>query len=380
MSAPELPKYTSWDQVPDSLYTRTQLAALDPPRRLAKGAQPAARVLYMGNKYADLYRLEDTVVKPPPTDAQLRAVRRASAARHICKRCDARTHPSVTADSPPQVDVDPFDGRLCGPCRTVLEAHRQHTSYRQQAQRTMEEIAGRGAVVVHGDTANIRGGTDVRRLVLVEYPPNPGGAVDVDAGQVILDVHLVVPGEQPVPGRHTYEETIGRVHGMFDERPNPLPLWVGWTATLWPLVVVATGLNAEQRKARVDDDDRAGRVGAERWNPWDVTGRYWWMRQQWGTWEETGPGQKVRVGILHAVNVVTPWSHYYAQPDPSSGCDLRWYRPAHLDAHPAVSGDPVEDARLIMRALAQVADGTEPVSGRAPWLAHPAAVPGWDGV
>lgn len=373
MGSPDLPRYITWAAVPHGLHTRNQLAQMDPPRRPAKDAPPVGQALYHGNKYAPLWPLDATVEKRRPSDAQKAALRRASAARHICQRCDARTHPSATPDNPPTANVDPWTGRLCDVCSNVLHAHRQHCDYQRQAGRTMTRMAGRGAIVVQADNRD-----EPRRLAMVEFS-NPA---EPDDGHVLVDFTLTVPGVEPQPGEVSYVDAFALVDSLMSGRDDPLPVFVGWKHTLWPLVVLANGLDEAGQERRREEEDRERPFGAARWSPWDAVSGCAWMTQKWNDWQEATPPsgqgtQQLRTGILLAVTVRSLWGYYHAEP---SSPDPRFYHPAYSDEMLGRTGDVVADARLVIRTLAGMADGTAPVSPKAPWLAHPPTVSGYDGV
>ncbi|MEV7805043.1 hypothetical protein AB0O28_19040 [Microbispora sp. NPDC088329] len=365
----DLPRYTTWDAVPGGLYTKTQLGRLDPPRKLAKGAQPTARVLYHGNKYAALYGLDATVVKEPPTEAQLASVRRATAARHICKRCDARTHPVVTPDNPPPSGVDPYDGRLCARCHDVVRIHQQHGDYQRRAKNLMDELAERGAIVVQADDR-----AAPRRLALVEFFTD-SASLHLGGGRVLADFDLAPPGVEPEAREITYLEAIGRLDRMFRSRED-VPVFVGWEQNaLWPLVMLANhDMDRAAQKARHEADNEAGRRGHERWSPYTAAEPYTWMQQQWNPVQEaTGPDgtpQTVQTCRLLSADVRIYWAHYHAEPS-STDDDPRYFHPRRPETMPRATGDVVVDAHLLMEILAAVADGTEPVSPRAPWKVFP---------
>lgn len=128
---PDLQRYTRWEDVPDTLATKTQLAQMDPP--LKPGGEPVAQVLYHGNSYAPLYVRGDAVPKRKATPAQRAALDRARELQHICRRCG--TH-----------EEEPLGrGRHCGPCRLAVRLWTEHDT----AQRTARElIANPSAVLV----------------------------------------------------------------------------------------------------------------------------------------------------------------------------------------------------------------------------------------
>ncbi|RJL19739.1 hypothetical protein [Bailinhaonella thermotolerans] len=360
----ELPCYTTWDAVPDGLYTKTQLGRLDPPRRLRRGAVPVGRVRYHGNRHAPLYDLDASELKPAPTPAQLAAVRRASAARHICARCDARTHPAVTPDTPPPGHVEPYPGRLCPTCRAVLIHYGRHATDRRGAARVVEQLADRSAVVVAADDAD-----EPRRLVLVEWP----APLRLDVHSVILDVELIPPGTGSRAGAITYRDAIGRIDDMMRPRGTgaALPVWVSWHRwALWPLVMLANhDMSAADQQARRDADEAARLVGPKRWSEMTATEAYPWMHVQWPD-APTGPEITGQRAYLHTVTVREVWARYHAEPTRLAE-DPQHFEPMYPRRHPGSTGDLLLDARLTMAALVKIADGTEPVSPRAPWRVHP---------
>jgi len=109
-----IPKYTNWAKIPAGLYTRTQLGKLDPPRRICKDATVRGRALYHGNQYADLYALDDTEVKPAPSEKQVAAARRAGELRYVCRWCGHTD------------EYDPLPQRICKPCGYTVQAYGRH--------------------------------------------------------------------------------------------------------------------------------------------------------------------------------------------------------------------------------------------------------------
>jgi hypothetical protein len=134
-----LPRYTRWADVPAGLYTRTQLGRLDPPRRPAPDAQPRAQALYHGNRYAPLFHLDDTVVKPAATEAQRAAAARARELQRVCRWCG-------------HIDDEPLRrGRLCERCHDIREVHARHRDARREAARILRPTTVAAAVVTVAD-------------------------------------------------------------------------------------------------------------------------------------------------------------------------------------------------------------------------------------
>lgn len=117
MTEPAIPRYTTWGKVPADCYTRTQLGKMDPPRRLLPGAPVAGRVLYHGNKYADLYRLTDSEPKSVPDPVRVAAARHAGELRYVCRWCEERSE-------------DRLHRRICGACEHAMRAYAGHLSAR----------------------------------------------------------------------------------------------------------------------------------------------------------------------------------------------------------------------------------------------------------
>lgn len=80
----KLPTYPWFDQVPDGLKTRNQLAELG----LKPGGEVRAIVEWKrGKRVAYLYAVEEAVPKPVRTSAQVRATEEAKRARRTCPVC-----------------------------------------------------------------------------------------------------------------------------------------------------------------------------------------------------------------------------------------------------------------------------------------------------
>lgn len=128
---PDLTRYTRWEDVPDSLATRTQLAQMEPP--LKPGSTPAAQVLYHGNSYAPLYLTAAAVPKRACTPKQRDALGRARELQYICRRCGTREKGTLGR------------GRHCSSCRLAVTLWTGH----DQAQHAARElVANRSTVLV----------------------------------------------------------------------------------------------------------------------------------------------------------------------------------------------------------------------------------------
>ncbi|MFI9296668.1 hypothetical protein [Streptomyces gardneri] len=125
-----LTRYTRWEQVPDGLHTKTQLAEMDPP--LKPGADPIAQVLYYGNSYAPLYELTAAVPKRRATPAQRVALDRARELQYVCRRCGVREDESLGK------------GRWCMRCSYAVTMWEKHA----QAQSMARELVADPAAVL----------------------------------------------------------------------------------------------------------------------------------------------------------------------------------------------------------------------------------------
>ncbi|MER7948900.1 hypothetical protein ABTY59_16080 [Streptomyces sp. NPDC096079] len=123
-------RYTRWVDVPDGLYTKTQLAEMEPP--LKPGAEPVAQVLYHGNSYAALYEVAAARPKRPATPPQRAALERARELRFVCRRCGVR-------------DDEPLGkGRWCMRCSCAVTMWEKHA----QAQATARALVADPAAVL----------------------------------------------------------------------------------------------------------------------------------------------------------------------------------------------------------------------------------------
>ncbi|MFJ8444400.1 hypothetical protein [Kitasatospora griseola] len=141
-----VPAYTWWGEVPEYLLTRTQLAALELPRRpggpvraTVDGSTPAGRATF---KLFDLAESVPTAA----TGAQLAAAAARSATVRVCEDCGARP------DAPPAARIHPKNGPGRLLCRACRQVHRIRQA--QQRLRTASEAAARelaDLVAEHGE-------------------------------------------------------------------------------------------------------------------------------------------------------------------------------------------------------------------------------------
>ncbi|MFH8813040.1 hypothetical protein ACH4GZ_38575 [Streptomyces hygroscopicus] len=127
---PDLIRYTSWDQVPDGLLTKTQLS--EQGRKPGPGAAPVGQVLYHGNSYAPLYETAAAVPKRRVSPAQRAALDRARALQYRCRRCGFLGEELLGK------------GRYCDPCRYAMTLWEQH----DQAQALARELVADPAAVL----------------------------------------------------------------------------------------------------------------------------------------------------------------------------------------------------------------------------------------
>lgn len=300
----DLPKYTRWDQVPDGLHTKTQLANMTPPRKLPRDVEPVARVLYHGNKYTGLYRLSDSAEKAPPSPAQLLAIAVAKAAQWICKRCDYQ----ADRDGPPL-----GRGRLCDRCHDADSDYREHLRARRHAQEHVDKLGSRG-VLVHA--------TGMETL---DGPPSRVVAIAIADETVVADLPVRI-------GPPGYRAVLDTLHQILTERgawkPSEVPgycerLVAGWSFDVSDRPCLRL-LNPD-----VSRDLWAGREAY----PWLGT---WTMVQSlWGMY---------RREPQRPVNVLTP-------------TDI-----VRSPALPGETGDAVEDALTAVRLLKAIAAGQAPIA------------------
>ncbi|MFD3336157.1 hypothetical protein ACFWV1_26440 [Streptomyces sp. NPDC058700] len=179
-----LTRYTRWEQVPDGLHTKTQLAEMDPP--LKPGADPVAQVLYHGNSYAPLYQLETAVPKRRATPAQRAALDAARALQYLCRRCGG------------QADEPLGKGRLCGSCRSAVAMWEQHDRAQREAR-----------ALIADPTA-----------VLLVVDADPGGLPGTQAVAVIQihDQQILLAADAGVHGTPERAAVIARLDSLLAGR------------------------------------------------------------------------------------------------------------------------------------------------------------------
>lgn len=345
----DLPRYTRWAQVPEGLLTRTQLAKLDPPRKATKDTPVVGRVLYAGNKYTDLYHLDDTVVKPPPTEAQLAAAARAKAAQYVCKRCGGR-------------DVDGWGepirlgkGRFCSRCHRITAAWTNHLGARQHAREILEKCAQNGALAIATD--HERG-----HAVVLGY-----AQVDLECGgrgRLLKELEWTGRGDRTVFDEINHAVRLWNYGtlGNFHARPEIIS-WAPVRTDLVRLLDPSADWTTLTREAL-----------ATRKQAWEAAEEYSWLQQFSGPPDAVAP---VRYSRWHTVG--SNWPNYHAQVRP--GCEDYTGPSASLTwdlSMPGATGDLLADTRAIMPLLHRMAEGAEPTGEPTPWTLHP-ALDTWEG-
>ncbi|GAA4439092.1 hypothetical protein [Phytohabitans houttuyneae] len=129
MTVADLPTHQS---VPAGLASVTRLRQLR--RQPAPRQKPVARLLYHGNKHADLYRIDDAELLPP-LNARQRAAVVAQEDAHLCGECGR-----YDIDALPAL---PSGGRRCVPCgriRRILQLLEARPGWRDHARQWAEHV------------------------------------------------------------------------------------------------------------------------------------------------------------------------------------------------------------------------------------------------
>ncbi|QBI53397.1 hypothetical protein [Streptomonospora litoralis] len=345
-STEDIPRYTRWGQVPADLFTRTQLSQMDPPRRVLKTAQPRARVLYHGNKYAMLYHLDDSELKPAPTAAQLAALEKASAARYVCRRCGGHNLDRYGEGPAPLPK-----GRICAQCNTVLSEWRAHSRAQEHAQRCLTRAREHGILILAVDD-----GRAPRRLAAVAFSPDQVGT---SAGTVLADLPLAPPGAASGNGELAGPDAIADLSETIAEWQPGADFHIAiWDEPRPPTLERIWDPGAGWDTFGVDRDDA---ICAAQKAARDAIGAYPWTAY----WQLSESDERIRYPRWWGVR--GDYSQFVAE------CrnveDLGVTR-SDLPL-PGACGEPVEDAFAVMEAAQAVAAGTAPVSPRAPWVLHP---------
>lgn len=166
-----LPTYPWFDQVPDHLKTRNQLAE----QGLRPGGSVKAQVVWKrGRRWADLYDVAEAKPKQAPTAAQLVALEKAQEVRRTCPQCKT-IYPFILGPS-----WQPW--RDCGECQ-----RQGHIEERQRIRETASAaLADPNAVILDTETTDLYG--YVMQIAVIDM-----------AGTVLLDT-LVNPQATIEPG------------------------------------------------------------------------------------------------------------------------------------------------------------------------------------
>jgi DNA polymerase III subunit epsilon len=256
-----LPTYPWFDQVPDHLKTRRQLAELG----LRPGGPVVAQVVWKrGRSWADLYDLATAKPKRAMTEAQRVALDKAQQARRTCKRCKT-VHPFALWKG--------FDCPVC--FDRMLARNRQEAA--RQAQIWLRSPR---TVILDTETTDLNG-------YLVQI-----AAIRASDGAVLLDT-LVNPQIQ-------ISEGAWRIHRISDDQVKDAPTF----AQIWPHIEqmlrcrrVVTYNSSFDRGILANECARLGVGQARRrswawgWRPaWD-RGLVWRCAMElyatwWGDWSD----------------------------------------------------------------------------------------------
>lgn len=212
-SAPDVPVYEGWWDVPDGLLTTAQLAELEFPRQPAQA--PVGRVWmqdFRGRRnrlLVDLYRPGQC----PPTTASAAALQAAAARAagrvHECEACGCRPERSLDAGQ-----------RLCPVCRHIGRLRARQDEARAAQRRAAQQVAA----------ALAEPGTVILHVVTNGMPPTPAGrprpalsarirAADT-TGRGLLDVTVSLAGPRArhrdpgaVPAAQVAEQVIAVLGG-----------------------------------------------------------------------------------------------------------------------------------------------------------------------
>lgn len=132
----ELPTFTKWDDIPDTMATKTTLSKVH-RRKLAPDQEPVGRKKAFNHRgkhvgYYDLYLIADAIEKKPPTEAQLAALEKArKMAEQVevcCSECGQpimrhyRRYSDVWTVTRKQYIEDKLDAYTCHICDDRKEA------------------------------------------------------------------------------------------------------------------------------------------------------------------------------------------------------------------------------------------------------------------
>ena len=253
-----IPIYWWFDQAPDNLKTRAQLAA----EGLKPGGPVCARVEWRrGQRSADLYDVGEAKPKKPPTEAQLAALVKANAKRdELARTCSCCGR--IGADYLPA-------GEPCSTCEDT-EHIAAHAADRACATRWAQRVlADQTAVILDTETTGLDGW-----IVQV-------AVIDVQ-GRVLLDT-LIHP-QQPIP------DTATAIHGITDADVSEAPTFGNVFAELSRLLegqrVVVYNKAFDMGRLwdevyRLHGGDQAAWCEADAW-----LARYRWQcaMERWSAW------------------------------------------------------------------------------------------------
>ncbi|TJZ41220.1 hypothetical protein FCH28_37690 [Streptomyces piniterrae] len=121
---PDVIRYTWWGDVPEGLFTKTDLDR----QGFKPGSDPVGQVLYHGNSYAPLYEAAKAVPKRTCSPAQRAVLDRARELQYQCRRCGVRRHYPLGR------------GRWCEPCSYTAALYADHAKARQFARELVDDL------------------------------------------------------------------------------------------------------------------------------------------------------------------------------------------------------------------------------------------------
>ncbi|MGD6765968.1 hypothetical protein ACOKM5_44305 [Streptomyces sp. BH097] len=231
---PDVVRYTWWGDVPEGLFTKTDLAR----QGFKPGSPPVGQVLYHGNCYAPLYEEAKAVPKRTCSPAQRAVLDRARALQHECRRCGVRRNYPLGR------------GRWCEPCGYAVALYTVHDRAQQHARQLLAEedavllvVATDPAAAAHSappDSVAVLGLQDGRVLYAAEAGQHgsPQRSIVVDRLDTLLaDRRVVVESDRDNSGNRYPSRLL-----QTSERPQLIPgaaeahpwVWGGGTvAKVW---------------------------------------------------------------------------------------------------------------------------------------------------
>jgi hypothetical protein len=306
---PGITRYTWWGDVPEGLFTKTQLDE----RGLKPGSDPVGQVLYHGNCYAPLYEDGKAVPKRRCSPAQRAVLDRARELQYECRRCGARR------------DYPLGRGRWCEPCSYAVALYADHVKARQLAGELVDDHDA-VLLVVAGC-----GGADCHVVA------DPGEYVSPETIAVIRvhDQELLHAGEAGRYGTAQRQATLDRLDTLLEGRRVVHETDRGPVSRYPAILVTPPGQVVSSGRDNLHTWLRPYRGSAEKA---DYVSRLW---RQWFAWTRDEFSSMAS----------EPW-------DWERGTTLAWEQTAQAAA----------DAQTMTALLHRIAAGTEPIWERATWI------------